>query len=244
MTTRRRSGRSEVSRLFRPALAEFVGTAFLLMGIVGSGIMATRLSTDPGLQLFQNAIATGGVLVAVILAIGPVSGAHINPVVTIADRVFGGLTTREAVAYVVAQISGGIVGVILANLMFGLPAVSWATTSRSGSELWLAEVVATLGLLLVIFGLVRSGRASVAAFAVGAYIAGAFYFTASTSFANPAVTIARSMSDTFAGISPGSVAGFLGAEAIGTALAVGLIAVLYPTIGEVADQVVVPHASD
>jgi arsenate reductase len=214
------------------------------MGIVGSGIMAARLSSDPGMQLFQNAIATGGVLVAVILAIGPVSGAHINPVVTIADRIFGGLSTREAGAYLVAQISGGVAGVILANLMFGLPAVSWATTSRSGSELWLAEIIATLGLLLVIFGLVRSRRASVAAFAVGAYIAGAFYFTASTSFANPAVTIARSMSDTFAGIDPGSVAGFLGAEVVGMALAVGLIAVLYPTIGEVADQVVVPHSSD
>ncbi|NND12800.1 MAG: hypothetical protein HKO10_02455, partial [Acidimicrobiia bacterium] len=143
-----------MSRLTRQVLAEFVGTAFLLAGIVGSGIMAERLTSDPGLQLLQNAIATAAVLTAVILALGPVSGAHLNPAVTIADRVFGGLTTREAAAYILGQISGGIVGVVTANLMFDLSAVTFSTTERAGSHLWLAEVVATLGLLLVIFGLV------------------------------------------------------------------------------------------
>ncbi|MBT8250961.1 MAG: aquaporin family protein [Acidimicrobiia bacterium] len=233
-----------MSRLTRQVLAEFVGTAFLLAGIVGSGIMAERLTSDPGLQLLQNAIATAAVLTAVILALGPVSGAHLNPAVTIADRVFGGLTTREAAAYILGQISGGIVGVVTANLMFDLSAVTFSTTERAGSHLWLAEVVATLGLLLVIFGLVRSQRTSAVAFAVGAYIAGAFYFTSSTSFANPAVTIARSLSDTFAGIDPANVPGFLLAELMGTAVAVGLIMILYPRIGEVADQVLVPHDAE
>ncbi|MBT8216654.1 MAG: aquaporin family protein [Acidimicrobiia bacterium] len=233
-----------MSRLTRQVLAEFVGTAFLLAGIVGSGIMAERLTSDPGLQLLQNAIATAAVLTAVILALGPVSGAHLNPAVTIADRVFGGLTTREAAAYILGQISGGIVGVVTANLMFDLSAVTFSTTERAGSHLLLAEVVATLGLLLVIFGLVRSQRTSAVAFAVGAYIAGAFYFTSSTSFANPAVTIARSLSDTFAGIDPANVPGFLLAELMGTAVAVGLIMILYPRIGEVADQVLVPHDAE
>jgi arsenate reductase len=224
--------------------AEFVGTSFLLTAIVGSGIMAQRLSVDPGLQLLQNALATAGALTAVILALGPVSGAHINPVVTIADRVFGGLTTRDALGYVAAQIAGGAVGVVVANMMFDLPAATWSTTSRSGGHLWLAEAVATVGLLLVIFGLVRSGRSLVAAFAVGGYIAGAYYFTSSTSFANPAVTVGRMFSDTFAGIEPGSVPGFLAAELVGMAVAVGLIVVLFPRIKEVADRVVVPHDGD
>lgn len=233
-----------VSRLARQVLAEFIGTAFLLAGIVGSGIMAERLTSDPGLQLLQNAIATGAVLTAMILAIGPISGAHLNPAVTIADRVFGGVTTREATAYILGQVAGGVAGVVAANLMFDLSAVTWSTTGRTGSHLWLAEVIATIGLLLVIFGLVRSRRSSAVAFAVGAYIAGAFYFTSSTSFANPAVTLARSLSDTFAGIDPSSVPGFLVAELVGTAVAVGLIAILYPRIGEVADQVLVPHQEE
>lgn len=227
--------------LARRLLAEFVGTAFLLAAIVGSGIMAQELSSDPGLRLLQNALATAGALTAVILALGPVSGAHLNPAVTIADRVFGGLTTGEAAGYVVAQLSGGVAGVVVANLMFDVPAVAWSETSRNGSHLWLAEAVATLGLLLVIFGLVRSGRGSVAAFAVGGYIAGAYYFTSSTSFANPAVTVARALSDTFAGIAPGSVPGFLIAELVGTIAAIGLIAYLYPGISAIAESVVVPH---
>ncbi|MGB5381691.1 MAG: MIP/aquaporin family protein [Acidimicrobiia bacterium] len=227
--------------LGRRIAAEFVGTAFLLAAIVGSGIMAETLSTDPGLQLLQNALATAGALTAMILALGPVSGAHLNPAVTLADRAFGGLTNRETIGYVTAQISGGIAGVIVANLMFDLPAATWSTTARSGSHLWLAEAVATIGLLLVIFGLVRSGKASVAAFAVGGYIAGAYYFTSSTSFANPAVTIARTLSDTFAGIAPASAPGFVVAELIGVGIAVGFIGWLFPHLEEVADQVIVPH---
>ena len=228
-------------RLIRRVTAEFVGTAFLLAGVVGSGIMAERLTEDVGLQLLQNAFATAGILVALILALGPVSGAHLNPAVTLADRFFGGVDTRTAVAYVTAQVSGGIVGVIVANLMFDLPAVTWSTTERTGANLWLAEGVATLGLLLVIFGVVRSGRSSAAAYAVGAYIAAAYYFTASTSFANPAVTVARTLSDTFAGIDPADAAAFIGAQLVGTAAAIALIGVLYPDMGEVADRVVLPH---
>ena len=225
----------------RKILAEFIGTAFLLAGIVGSGIMAAQLTDDRGLQLLQNAIATAAVLTAVILALGSVSGAHLNPAVTIADRAFGGLDNRETVGYLVAQITGGIFGVVVANLMFDLPAVEWSTTERSGAHLWLAEVVATFGLLLVIFGLVRSRRTSAVAFAVGAYIGGAFYFTSSTSFANPAVSVGRALSDTFAGIEPASVPAFLGAEFIGTALAIMAIGLLFPDIEDVASDVVVPH---
>jgi glycerol uptake facilitator-like aquaporin len=227
--------------LGRRIAAEFVGTAFLLAAIVGSGIMAETLSTDPGLQLLQNALATAGALTAMILALGPVSGAHLNPAVTLADRAFGGLTNRETIGYISAQSSGGIAGVIVANLMFDLPAVTWSTTARSGSHLWLAEAVATIGLLLVIFGLVRSGKASVAAFAVGGYIAGAYYFTSSTSFANPAVTIARTLTDTFTGITPVSAPGFVVAELVGVGIAVVFIGWLFPHLDEVADQVIVPH---
>ncbi len=224
--------------------AEFVGTGFLLAAIVGSGIMAETLSVDPGLQLLQNALATAGALAAIILALGSVSGAHLNPAVTLADRAFGGLTSRETAGYIIAQITGGIAGVVVANLMFDLPAAAWSTTERSGSHLWLAEIVATAGLLLVIFGLVRAGRGAVVAFAVGGYIAGAYYFTSSTSFANPAVTIARTITDTFTGILPASAPGFIIAELVGTLLAVGLIHYLFPSIEQVADQVVVPHSVD
>jgi glycerol uptake facilitator-like aquaporin len=233
-----------MTSLGRRIAAEFVGTAFLLAAIVGSGIMAETLSTDPGLQLLQNALATAGALAAIILALGSVSGAHLNPAVTLADRAFGGLTTRETVGYIGAQLAGGTTGVIIANLMFELPAATWSTTTRSGPHLWLAETVATLGLLLVIFGLVRAGRGAVVAFAVGGYIAGAYYFTSSTSFANPAVTIARTVTDTFTGIRPASAPGFLLAELAGTLLAIALIRSLFPTIDQVADQVVVPHPSD
>ena len=176
-----------------------------------------------------------------ILALGPVSGAHLNPAVTLADRAFGGLTNRETIGYITAQISGGIAGVIVANLMFDLPAVTWSTTARSGSHLWLAEAVATIGLLLVIFGLVRSGKASVAAFAVGGYIAGAYYFTSSTSFANPAVTVARTLSDTFAGIAPASAPSFVSRRAHRRRYRRRLHQVAVPPSAEVADQVIVPH---
>jgi glycerol uptake facilitator-like aquaporin len=230
-----------VPPIVRRLTAELTGTAFLVAGVIGSGTMAERLSDDPGLQLLQNTAATAGVLVALILAFGSASGAHFNPAVTLVDRAFGGIGTPTAVGYVIAQIAGGIVGAIAANVMFALPAVEWSTTSRSAGHLWFAEGVATLGLLVVIFGVVRSGRSTVAAFAVGGYIAGAYYFTSSTSFANPAVTIGRAFSDTFAGIEPASVPMFVVAQLAGAAVATGLILVIYPHVAEVADRVVVPH---
>lgn len=208
--------------------AEFVGTAFLLAGVVGSGIMAENLSEDVGLQLFQNAVATAGVLVALILALGPASGAHFNPAVTIADRLLGGIDTRTAGLYIIVQVAGGIVGVIAANLMFDLSAINWSTTYRASGNRVFAEGIATVGLLLVIFGVVRSGKSTLAAFSVGGYIAGAYYFTSSTSFANPAVTIARTFSDTFAGIEPASAPAFIGAQLVATFVGVAIIKVIYP----------------
>lgn len=230
------------STLPRRALAEFIGTAFLLMAVVGSGIMAQTLSpTDTGLQLFEAAAATGAALAALILAVGPVSGAHLNPAVSIADRMLGGLTSAETVVYCAAQTAGGIGGTILANLMFSEPAVAIATTVRDGGGLALGEVVATFGLLLAISGMVRAGSTQLIGIAVGAYIAAAYFFTSSTSFANPAVTVARTLTDTFAGIAPESVLAFLAAELAGTGLAVAAVLVLYPDIEDVADAVLVPH---
>ena len=225
-------------------VAEFVGTALLLAGVVGSGIMAETLTDDVGLQLLQNAFATAGVLVALILALGPASGAHFNPAVTLADRILGGITTRDAAAYITVQVAGGIVGVIAANVMFDLPAIDWSTKDRSAGHLVFAEGIATFGLLLVIFGVVRSGKAGLAAFAVGGYIAGAYYFTSSTSFANPAVTIARTFSDTFAGIEPASAPAFIAAQTVAVTVAAVVIKAIYPDIEDVADQVIVPHAAD
>src|SRR5437879_8161640 len=176
----------------RRLLGEFLGTALLVAAVIGSGIMAARLSpNDAGLELLENAAATAAALVAIILAIGPVSGAHLNPVVTLADRFFGGITNGEAAGYIGAQFAGGWAGAVAANLMFSLPAVELSTKVRSSGGLWFAEVVATFGLLLVIFGVVRSGRASAAPFAVGAYIGGAYFRTRPPSFANPAVPLAR-----------------------------------------------------
>ena len=176
----------------RRLVAEALGTGFLIVAVIGSGIMASRLSpNDVGLQLLENAAATAGALIGLILMLGAVSGAHFNPVVTLIDRLSGTLSTRDSLCYVAAQITGGCLGAIVANLMFELPAVEWSTTTRSSGALWLSEVVATVGLLLVIHGCVRSGRASVVPFAVGVWIGGAYFFTSSTSFANPAVTIAR-----------------------------------------------------
>jgi glycerol uptake facilitator-like aquaporin len=227
--------------LGRRAFAELVGTAFLVVAVVGSGIAAERLSPgDVGLQLLENAAATGAALVAIILAVGPVSGAHLNPVVTLVDRVFGGVDSRTAGTYVAAQFAGGVVGVAVANLMFDRSAFEWSTKVRSGDGLWLAETVATLGLLLVVFGVVRAGRVSVAPFAVGAYIAGAYFFTSSTSFANPAVTAARTLTDTFAGIDPTSAPAFVAAQLVGAGLAAVVVKVLYPDVAAVADDVVVP----
>ena len=213
----------------RALLAEFVGTAGLLAGVVGSGIMAERLSPDDvGLQLLQNAVATAAVLVALILALQPASGAHFNPAVTFAARLSGELTTRAAFAYTAAQVAGGLLGVSLANLMFELPAIELSTKVRAGSHLLLAEFLATLGLVGVIHGVVRSGRAHLAAYAVGAYIAGAYYFTSSTSFANPAVTIARALTDTFAGIAPANAPAFIVVQFAAAAAAVPLLKRIYP----------------
>jgi glycerol uptake facilitator-like aquaporin len=213
------------------------------VAVVGSGIAAQRLSPgNVGLQLFENSSATAGALVAIILALGPVSGAHLNPVVTLADRLFGGLSWRAAGTYWAAQVLGAIGGTVVANLMFSLPAVEVSTKVRSGGGLWLGEVVATFGLLLVIFGVVRSGRTTAVPFAVAAYIAGAYWFTSSTSFANPAVTLARTLSDTFAGISPGSAPAFIAAQLVGAGLAIVTVRALYPAIADVAARVVMPHA--
>jgi len=212
----------------RRMLAEFVGTAFLLAAVVGSGIMAEQLSDDVGLQLLENAFATAGALVALILAFQAASGAHFNPAVSLADRLFGDMDNTELAGYVLAQVAGGITGVVTANLMFDLDPVTWSTKDRSAAHLVLAEGVATLGLLLVIHGVVRGGRPTLAAFSVGGYIAGAYWFTSSTSFANPAVTLARTFSDTFAGIAPASAPGFLVAQLAATLLGVTLIRIIFP----------------
>jgi glycerol uptake facilitator-like aquaporin len=215
--------------LVRRLVAEALGTCFLLIAVVGSGIMASRLSPDDtGLQLLENAAATAAALIGLILVFGAVSGAHFNPVVTLVDRAFGGISTRDASLYVIAQVVGGCLGTVLANLMFELPAIELSTKTRSGGALWLSEIVATVGLLLVIHGCVRSGRANAVAFAVGIWIGGAYFFTSSTSFANPAVTVARTLSDTFAGIEPSSAPMFIVMQLIGAAIAFGLIRLLYP----------------
>ena len=229
--------------LGRRAFAELLGTALLVIAVVGSGIAAQRLSPgDLGLELFENATATAAALVAIILAVGPVSGAHLNPVITLADRAFGGIGTAEAGAYMACQVAGGVVGVVVANLMFSLPAVERSTTARSSGGLWLGEIVATFGLLLVVFAVARLGRPTVAPFAVGAYIGGAYFFTSSTSFANPAVTVARALTDTFAGIAWSSVPGFVAAQLVGAAVAVAAIGMLYPDAARVAPDLVVPNS--
>lgn len=215
--------------LWRRCLAEFIGTALLVAVVVGSGIAAQQLSPDDvGLQLLENAAATAGGLVALILALGPVSGAHFNPIVTLADVVLGGSDRRDLATYIPSQIVGGCVGTLAANVMFGEPLFQLSTKARSGGPLWFAEVVATFGLLLVIYGVVRSGRSTAAPFAVGAYIGGAYFFTSSTSFANPAVTIARTLSDTFAGIDPSSAPAFIGMQVVGLGVGVLAIRALYP----------------
>jgi arsenate reductase len=225
-------------------VAEFIGTALLLIAVVGSGIAAQTLSPgETGLELLENAVATGAALVAIILAVGPVSGAHLNPIVSGADAYFGGLRRGEFLTYVVAQVLGAVVGVVLANLMFSLPAISVSTHVRSSQSLWLGEVIASFGLLLVIFGVVRSGRVGAAPFAVGAYITGAYFFTSSTSFANPAVTIARSLSDTFTGIAPASVIPFIVAQIVGALIACAVVRFLWPRVAEVAAELVVPHTT-
>lgn len=221
--------------LARRLVAESLGTALLVIAVVGSGIMASDLSPgDVGLQLLENAAATAGALIGLILMFGAVSGAHFNPVVTLVDRLFGAISTRDALAYTAAQTAGGVAGTVVANVMFGLPAVELSTHTRSSGALWLSEFVATIGLLLVIHGCVRTGRASAIPYAVGVWIGGAYWFTSSTSFANPAVTVARMFSDSFAGIEPSSVPMFVAAQVVGALAAYGLIRFLYPAVRDVA----------
>jgi arsenate reductase len=231
--------------LTRQALAEFLGSAGLVTVVIGSGIAAQRLSPDDvGLQLLENALATGAGLVALILAFGPASGGHFNPVVTLADRFFGGMSNRQVAVYLPAQLLGGILGAVLANLMFDLPAVTISAKDRSGGGLWLSEALATFGLVVLIFALVRAGRTAMAPFAVGAYITAAYWWSSSTSFANPMIDLARTMSDTFAGIAPASVPMFLLMQAVGGTMGVAVVAVLYPAVPAVAHTVVVPHDPD
>jgi glycerol uptake facilitator-like aquaporin len=215
--------------LTRRLVAEALGTGFLVIAVVGSGIMASRLSSnDTGLQLLENAAATAAALIGLILIFGALSGAHFNPAVTLVDRAFGTISTRDAGLYIGAQVVGGCLGAMLANLMFELPAIELSTKGRSSPALWLSEIIATVGLLLVIHGCVRTGRANVVAFAVGIWIGGAYWFTSSTSFANPAVTIARTLSDTFTGIEPSSAPMFILMQLVGAAIAYGVIRLLYP----------------
>jgi glycerol uptake facilitator-like aquaporin len=227
--------------LGRRLLAEFLGSGFLSAVVIGSGIAAQRLSPgQTGLELLENAAATAAGLFAIILMFGPVSGGHFNPVVSFADAALGGLGWRDAAAYLPAQVGGCIGGAVLANLMFSDPAVSISAKHRASGGHFLSEIVATLGLLLVIFALARSGRARTAPAAVGAYIGAAYFFTSSTSFANPAITVGRMFSNTFAGIAPSSAPSFIAAQVVGGLIAVGLVRLLYPgvTPAQAADVIV------
>jgi glycerol uptake facilitator-like aquaporin len=227
----------------RRLLAEFLGSAFLAAVVIGSGIAAQQLSPDDtGLQLLENALATAAGLFTIILMFGAISGAHFNPVVSFVDASFGGLRWREAFAYIPAQVLGCIAGAIVANGMFALAAISISDKHRASEAHLLAEVVATLGLLLVIFSLARTRRGSMAPAAVGAYIGAAYFFTSSTSFANPAISVGRIFSDTFAGIAPASVPAFVIAQLVGGVVAIAVLRVLYPDITpDEAAEVMVPH---
>ena len=233
--------------LARRLLAEFAGSALLVTVVVGSGIAAAQLSPgDVGLQLLENSTATVLGLAVLILLFGPISGAHFNPVVTASDWLLGrragtGINARDAAAYTAAQVAGAISGSWLANLMFDRQVFEIATKDRITTGHLVGEVVATAGLIALIFALARTGRAGLSAAAVGAYIGAAYWFTSSTSFANPAVTVGRMFSDTFAGIAPGSAPGFIAAQIIGALIGLALIATLYPDIAADADEVVVPH---
>jgi glycerol uptake facilitator-like aquaporin len=222
--------------MLRRAFAELLGSALLAATVVGSGVAAARLSPDDkGLQLLENSLVTGAVLVALILALGPVSAAF-NPVVTLVERLLGAITTRVAAGLAAVQVLGCCLGVVVANLMFDLPAVDVSGHDRTGSGVLLGEVVATFGLVLVVFGVVRSGRKDRVGYAVGAYIAAAYWFTSSTSFANPAITVARTLSDTFAGIAPGSVGPFVAMQLVGGLLALGAVLLLYPDAHQIAEE--------
>ena len=237
---------SEPVTLWRRVTAEFLGSGFLAAVVIGSGIAAQRLSPGAtGLELLENAAATAAGLYTIILMFGPVSGGHFNPVVSFADAFFGGLSWRDAAAYLPAQVAGCTAGAVIANLMFALPAVTLSAKHRATPAHFLSEVIATAGLLLVIFALARSGRSRSAPAAVGAYIGAAYFFTSSTSFANPAITIGRMFTDTFAGIAPASVPSFIAAQVTGGILAAGAIKALYPamTPADAAD-IIFPHHGD
>jgi arsenate reductase len=229
--------------LTRRLFAEFLGSAFLAATVIGSGIAATQLSpNDVGLQLLENSAATATGLFTFILMFGPVSGAHFNPVVSLVDAAFGGLRWRHAFSYIPAQIVGCITGAIAANLMFSLSAISISTHHRATGAHLFAEVIATLGLLLVIFSLARTKRGNLAPAAVGAYIGAAYWFTSSTSFANPAIDIGRMFSNTFAGLAPASVPSFIVFQLIGGAIAIAVIRTLHPDItSDEAAEIMVPH---
>ena len=229
--------------LGRRLVAEFLGSAFLAAVVIGSGIAAQRLSPgNVGLELFENAAATAAGLFAIILMFGPVSGGHFNPVVSLVDASFRGLSWRAALAYVPAQVAGCIAGAVVANAMFAQSAVTISTKHRASGAHLLAEVVATLGLLIVIFALARTRRGSSAPAAVGSYIGAAYFFTSSTSFANPAISVGRMFSNTFAGIAPSSAPGFIVAQLVGAVAAIGVVRLLYPDVTpEDAAQVVLPH---
>jgi glycerol uptake facilitator-like aquaporin len=229
--------------LWRRLAAEWLGSALLAALVIGSGIAAQKLTPgDLGLELLYNSAATAAGLYALILMVGPVSGAHFNPVVSFVDAAFGGLKWRDALAYLPAQVAGCVCGAVLANVMFSKAAVSMSTHRRATGAHFVSEVVATAGLLLVIFALARTGRGATAPAAVGAYIGAAYWFTSSTSFANPAITVGRMFSNTFAGIAPSSAPAFVAAQVVGGACAFGAIKVLYPTISpSEAAAVIVPH---
>jgi glycerol uptake facilitator-like aquaporin len=235
-----------VHNLWRRLLAEFLGSFFLAAVVVGSGIAAQQLSPGhAGLELLENAAATAAGLYAIILMFGPVSGAHLNPMVSLADAVFGGLRWSDAAAYVGVQIGGCLTGAIVANAMFGLATVSISTKDRATGPHFLSEVIATAGLIFVVFALARSGRGRSAPAAVGAYIGAAYFFTSSTSFANPAITLGRMLSNSFAGIAPSSAPLFIGAQLLGGIVAVGAIRALYPDVTAAeAANVVLPHEMD
>ena len=242
MTAKRE--RDRVMTLTRRAAAEALGTAMLLAAVVGSGIMGERLAGgNVALALLANTLATGAALVALILTFGPISGAHFNPAVTLCDASQGGLAWRDVPVYVAAQLAGAFAGVACANVMFGLPVFFASARVREGVAQLFSEAVATFGLLAVIWGCSRRERAGVVAvpFAVAAYITAAYWFTASTSFANPAVTLARSASDTFAGIRPADAPGFIVAQIVGAAAATALFRWLVPSLPADAERVVVPH---
>lgn len=236
---------SEVA-LWRPLTAEFLGSLLLAALVIGSGIAAQQLSPgDTGLELLENAAATAAGLFAIILMFGPVSGGHFNPVVTFTDAAFGGLSWRDAAAYLPAQVAGCVAGAIVANVMFAGPAVSISVHHRATGPHLFSEVMATAGLILVIFALARTGRSRMAPAAVGAYIGAAYFFTSSASFANPAITVGRMFSNTFAGIAPSSAPGYIAAQVAGGLVAYMIIRTLYPSITPAqAADVVLPHQAE